>query len=397
MKSTSMKIKNVALFAALVGLPIIAAAQNNENLIDNGGFESTTGKIKKLGQIDLATGWKSPTGARADVFLSDSKVPDIGSPTNVLGKESPKEGENYAGIMAFSYQNKLPRTYLMAKLKTPLKKDVKYCVSFNLSLAEASKYSCNQIGVNVSKKEFGTDQKTAIIDKAHILNPNNKVFNAMFGWEKVCGTFTAEGGEKFITIGNFSSNETTKYETNKKAKDNKFTAVIGAYYYIDDVVVTIVEDGAKCDCNSDDVASNEFSTTIYQKQVVITDKMTPKQKVESQMLFFAFGRERLTQQAMASLDLVAQEMKATPAMSITLIGHSDTGEDSLAEKKAYYAGMDNKRVEAVKKYLVDKGVAATRIKTELKGSTVENSGEFKEEDDLDLRMAKNRRVEIKVD
>ena len=58
MKSTSMKIKQGVLFAALLGLPALLSAQNNENLVDNGGFEASKGKAKKLGQIDMATGWK---------------------------------------------------------------------------------------------------------------------------------------------------------------------------------------------------------------------------------------------------------------------------------------------------------------------------------------------------
>ncbi len=396
MKSISLNIKSTALIMALVGLPIASSAQNNENLVDNGGFESTTGKIKKPGQIDLATGWKSPTGARADVFLKESKVPEIGVPNNVYGKEDAKEGENYAGIMAFSYGNKAPRTYLSAKLKTPLKKDVKYCVSFNLSLAEASKYSCNEVGINIGKREFGTDQKTAIIDKANILHPNNKIFNAAYNWEKICGVFTADGGEKFITIGNFSSNEATKYETNKKLKDSKVVQVIGAYYYIDDIEVKILGEDETCDCNSDDVDPNKFSTTIYQKQVVNGDKMLTKEKIQSQGLYFAFGKEKLSQQAIASLDIIATEMKNNPTLSITLIGHTDIGEDELAAKKVYYADMDKKRVETIKAYLGTKGINSSRIKSELKGSTEDNTVEFKDNDDDDLKMAKNRRVEVRV-
>ena len=395
MKSTSMRVTKASLFAALFA-PMALLAQNNENLVENGGFESNTGKIKKLGQIDLATGWKSPTGARADVFLSDSKMPEIGTKSNTYGAEDPAEGENYAGIMAFSYQNKAPRTYLLVKLKTPLKEGTKYCISFQLSLAEASKYSCNQIGVNVSKKEFGTDQKTSIVDETHILHPKNKVFNAFYGWEKVCGTFTAKGGEKFLTIGNFTSNESTKTETNKKAKDNKFTQVPGAYYYIDNVIVTMLDENDKCDCNYEDAEKNLTSTTIYQKALVIRDRMTSKEKIEAQGMYFASGKSTLTPQAMAALDLIIEEMKKDPNISITVIGHSDVQEDEVGEKKAYYADMDKKRVDAVMAYLKEKGIAEGRVKTETKGNTEPNTAEHIESDDDDLKLAKNRRVVIRV-
>jgi OmpA-OmpF porin, OOP family len=390
-----MKIKQGILFAALLGIPAIASAQNNENLVDNGGFESSTGKAKKLGQIDMATGWKSPTGARADLYLTDSKLPEIGAPNNIYGKEEPKEGENYAGIVGFSYGDKVPRSYLMAKFKTPLKKDVKYCVSFYVSLAEWSKYASNQIGANISKKEFGTDQKSAIIDQTHIIHPDNKIFNALYGWEKVCGTFVAEGGEKYITIGNFTSNEDTKKETNKKPADMKSgSQIIAAYYYIDDVSVTLISEDQPCDCGGD-VDPNQVSGTIYQRALRIDDRMTPAQKVESQGIFFAFGKDRLTAQAMAALDLIAAEMKANPAMTITLNGHSDPAEDELAAKKPYYADMDKKRIATVTEYLKEKGIDAGRIKSSGKGSG-EPSSEIVETDDDDLKMAKNRRVEVKV-
>jgi len=392
-----MKIKQVIVFAALLGLPAIASAQNTENLVDNGGFESTTGKAKKLGQIDMATGWKSPTGARADLYLTDSKTPEIMVPMNAYGKEAPKEGENYAGIVAFSFGDKVPRSYVMAKLKTPLKKDVKYCVSFYVSLAEGSKYASNQIGVNINKKEFSTDQKSSIIDKTHILDENNKIFNAMFGWEKVCGTFVAEGGEKYITIGNFTSNEDTKKENNKKSADADMKSVkqaIAAYYYIDDVSVMLITEDQPCDCGGDK-NPNDVSATIYQQSIVLNDKMTPKQKIEAQGVYFAFGKDRLTQQAMAALDLVASEMKANAGLSITLNGHSDPAEDELAAKKPYYSDMDKKRIATVTAYLVEKGISASRIKSTAKGSG-EPSTQITENDDEDLKMAKNRRVQIVV-
>ena len=394
MKSTSMKIKQGVLFAALLGLPAMLSAQNNENLVDNGGFEASTGKAKKLGQIDMATGWKSPTGARADFFLTDAKMPEIGAPKNAYGKEEPKEGENYAGIVGYSFGNKVPRTYLMAKLKTPLKKDMKYCVSFYVSLSEASKYSSNQIGANISKKEFGTDQKSSIIDKTHILHQNNKIFNALFGWEKVCGTFVAEGGEKYITIGNFTSDEDTKKENNKKSADIK-TQIIAAYYYIDDVSVTLITEDQTCDCGVDE-DQNQVSATIYQKAVVLNDKMKPREKIEAQGVYFAFGKDRLTQQGMAALDIIVAEMKANADLSITVNGYSDVAEDELAAKKPYYADMDKKRIAVVTAYLIEKGVPESRIKSVNKGSSEPNP-EIIEADEEDLKMAKNRRVMITVD
>ena len=136
----------------------------------------------------------------------------ISVPENIYGKEHPKEGGNYAGIVGYSYGNKIPRSYVMTKIDVPLKKGMRYCVKFNLSLAEASKYASNNIGAKLSKKPFGSDSKLPLIDEASLLHYDNdhKIMSARYDWTEVCGTFVAEGGEKYITIGNFNSDDETK-------------------------------------------------------------------------------------------------------------------------------------------------------------------------------------------
>ena len=102
-------------------------AQEGENLVPNGSFESIGKKPKRLGKIESATGWVSPTGVRADLFV-ETKIPEIGVPDNAYGQEDPQEGDNYIGVTGFSYGNKVPRSYVMTKLEAPMKKGMKYCV-----------------------------------------------------------------------------------------------------------------------------------------------------------------------------------------------------------------------------------------------------------------------------
>lgn len=376
----------------LIGLSTVSSfAQEGENLVPNGSFEATDGKVKKLGGIESATGWTSPTGARADLF-TPSKVPDINTPNNLYGKEEAKEGTNYAGIVGYSFGNKVPRSYLMVKLDAPLKKGMKYCVKFNVSLAEGSKYASNNIGANLSKKPFATEEKTIIKDVAHVLHPENdmKKFNQMFSWDQVCGTFTAEGGEKYLTIGNFYADDKTKQENNKKPKDVKVDQVIAAYYYIDNVSIVMLNDGEKCDCIvAED--NSEFSTTIYQKAVILNDKMTVNQKIDKQQVFFAFGKTSLTPSGKESLDFIAEQLKANPTMKIEVQGYSDPEEDKVGVEKPQYAEMSRKRVDAVIVYLTEKGIDASRIIGVDKGSENPND-EISDSDDEDLKMAKNRRV-----
>lgn len=65
---------------------------------------------------------------------------------------------------------------------------------------------------------------------------------------KVCAEFIAEGGEKYITIGNFTSNEDTKFEKVKKDKAYTKEYYAYAYYYIDDVSIMMVPQSEICNC-----------------------------------------------------------------------------------------------------------------------------------------------------
>ena len=390
-----MKMRNLILSITLGMLSVFTFAQDDaQNLVPNGSFESVEKKPKRLGKIESATGWVSPTGSRADLFVS-SKMPEIDVPLNIYGKEVAKEGENYAGIVAYSYGDKLKRSYLMIKLDSPLKKGMRYCVKYNASLSEASKYASNNVGAKLSKKAFGTDSKLSIIEDASILhfNNDNKIFSARYNWTEVCGMFRSEGGEKFITIGNFSSNDDTKSERMKKDTKVKVAQIVAAYYYIDDVSVKLLAEGDVCDCLADE-GNDEYSTLIYQRVVTVTDDMSSNEKVNMQKVFFAFGKSKLTTQGQTTLNFIAEQLQANPEVKIELLGHNNQMEDSVGVTNAYYADMDSKRIGTVMKYLMSKGIAESSIIVSMKGDTIKNE-ELLEEDDAELKMAKNRRVTFK--
>lgn len=397
--NTRMNLKSIATLS-FVALCFGGFAQNGENIVPNGSFESLEKKPRRLGSIANATGWSSPTGVRADLFTV-SKTPDINTPDNVYGLEDPKDGENYAGIVAFSYGNKEDRSYIMTKLDAPMKKGMQYCVKFNVSLSEASKYACNNIGARFDSRPRGTEAKVPMIaddDEEILMHFNNsmKVMTARYNWTEICGVYTAEGGEKFITIGNFKADEETKYERMKKDPDVRVSQLIAAYYYIDDISVQLIdtEKGETCECASEE-AGDAYSTTIYQRVFNITDKMTPAEKIEEHEVFFAFGRDMLSPEGKQSLDFIAETMKANPEMKLEIRGHNNPMEDEVAMENDFYADMDSKRVGAVMKYLADQGVDQSRLISSPKGSDMP-SDEVTENDSEDLAEAKSRRVTFKV-
>ena len=388
---------NKTFTIAIMGLLATSVfAQDGENLVPNGSFESIEGKgPKKLGGIEF-TGWESPTGAKADLFINNKKTPEIGTPLNIYGEEAARDGENYVGIVAYSYNNKVPRSYILNKLNTPLKKGEKYCVRFNVSLAEASTYASNDLGAMFTKKPYGTEEKGYLGEsKISVLNDGNGIIAGSYNWEKVCNTYVAEGGEKFITIGNFrKDNNDTKYTKRKKADFGTFAPILAAYYYIDDVQVSLVDADTPCECSSADPTEG-YSKIIYAKAIKVTDDMPVQKKIEIQQVYFAFGKADISSAGEQALNVIVEQLKANEALKLQIKGFSDAAEEQAGENVPQFQNMDNQRINAIIEYLTGKGIDEKRLIASPQGSG-EKSADIQDSDEDDIKQAKNRRVEFKV-
>jgi outer membrane protein OmpA-like peptidoglycan-associated protein len=370
-----------------------AFSQSGFNMVENGSFESISGKgPKKLGSIESATNWMSATGAKADLFLGSNKIPEIDGANNIYGSETAQDGANFAGIMVYSQGNKLPRTYITQSMNGTMKKGESYCVKFYVSLADNSKFATNNIATHFSKKDLTISDKKSLIDKPHVLEANNKVFSGKYSWERVCGTYTAQGGEKYITIGNFSMTEDTKVEKIKQDPNNKNPQIGGAYYYIDNISVQLLDEGERCDCGNDDY-QEIGSSLIYSKSDIIKESMSLEEKLKLSTVYFGFGRDMITGAAARDLDRVAQWLKDNPTAKVRVIAHTDTEETKVAETKVQYKGIGMRRANSVIKYLMDKGIDESRLIATDKG---DRSPAPSDSNNEELNQAKNRRVEFQL-
>lgn len=367
------------------------SAQEGENMVPNGSFEQFSGKLRRLGMIEDAEGWSSPTGNSADLFSADAKAPDVMTPENVYGKEEPKDGINYAGLITYSYNDKENRSYITTKLSTPMKKGMRYKVMFYANLAELSKYSSNRIGAHFSKRPLNTSDKVpALVEDTHIEHPNEEIFTGTYGWDLVCGEYVAEGGEKYITIGNFYSNNDVGNEKNKKAKDVKGTQIVAAYYYIDDVSVRLLGPNERCDCPYADKEEKK-AAILYQIAPSINERMSLEQKVNAYHVFYLPNRYNLTPAGDQALTAVAKMMEENPDITIEIAGNADDDE----AKDPSSADIGKKRANYVRSELVNKGVDASRLKV-VDRQNNKASSIIEEVDSEDIKDAKNRRVSFTV-
>ena len=101
---------------------------------------------------------------------------------------------------------------------------------------------------------------------------------------------------------------------------------------------------------------------------------------------FSQGQAVLTETSFTSLDDLADMLSESSQMTIQLEGHTDFRGSPTAN-----LSLSQQRVDAVKKYLVGKGIGSTRITTKAFGGsqpvTRDNNAEAR---------AKNRRVEVRI-
>lgn len=407
-----MPIRSILFACSVLTLSTTAFAQKskktNEKEIVNITFEGASEDLTELGGIAAAgKGISSPTELQADLF-SKNATGDIGIPANVYGSEEPTTengGNVYAGIVTYK-PGKLAgeRSYITIQLmqgKEPvtLKKGLTYCVEYAVSLSESSKFASNNLGVYFSKDLPANGEPGAIYMAGdHVMKAQlNKVYNGFFGWEKVCNTYTAKGDEKFLTIGNFDRNENTQFQAVKKPKDAEADALTHAYYYIDNIIVRLVDNPSECACFNAKPPKIEdsFSTLVFDKTPEVNDKMNTEKKIAAQTIYFRAGKSSLTENARVNLDFIVAQMTANPNLRIEITGHNDALEIKAGAENEEYLDMDRKRVAAAVKYLVNNGISEDRIVKSYKSDTVPST-EIGEDDDQEVKDAKNRRVEFSV-
>jgi outer membrane protein OmpA-like peptidoglycan-associated protein len=374
------------------------------------GFEKTKdnelpNELGGIGLLDL--GVSSPTDIIADLF-SKSSSGDVGIPSNVMGVEEPIKddgGDKYAGV-CFYKPGKLSkeRTYITipiikGKEQQTLKKGLTYCVEFSVSLSESSKFAVNNIAAHFSKEAPASGGPGFISKSEKVMKgQGNKVYTGFFGWEKVCNIYTAKGDEKFITIGNFDGNEQTQFTQVKKPKDSEVDQLPQAYYYVDNVIIRLVDKPEDCPCynaNPQKVEEN-YSTLIFTNNPEVTNKMSLSEKIDLYDVFFRFGKASFTENAKEMMSYIVEEMKANPTMRIEVQGNRDGKEGKAAELNPEYEDIDRKRAAAVLKHLVAQGIEAERLIVVNNGADVANPKIDSENDDSEVQDAKNRRVHFKV-
>jgi outer membrane protein OmpA-like peptidoglycan-associated protein len=364
---------------------VTTTSDEDPNLVVNGSFEDVEGKLRRLGSIEMAKGWTSPTGAPADLFTEMVAGTPISAPRNQFGDQSALTGINYAGLRWWSYQGKENRTYLQTKLKKPLKKGQKYCVKYYVSLADLSKYATNELGAYLSKLPVNKKETANLTYNAQVPNLRTKIYDDMYSWQGVCGVFDAQGDEAYLIIGNFAANEKTDTSKPKRPKGETRPQMMNAYYFIDDVSVVPIRSNAECTCEQLDKAESEY---IFSRRGMLPPLTKPSERADAMVFYFKRYQRNIDRSIESWVDELAEVMRNEPSMRVKLTGYIDETEKERMRMRPDLENLGLERAEAVKEALVELGIEAGRI-TALKGADV-----MADDAGTEVAMSKNRRVEV---
>lgn len=221
-------MKKFSLFVFLVfGGSLFA-----QNLVRNGSLENT-GDCPITDTIfnDFVNPW--------DYYNGD---PDYYHPCGFPGSDSatnnalPFDGDGFAGIDVYGTNGaSFNREYLHGELKAPLEAGKFYRVSFYVlprnNDQKGDSYGINNIGLLLTDTIVDSIRPDNLIQASPQVVAEDPITQVNY-WTAVCGIVKAKGGERYITIGNFSLD----VETMAVPLENAGSPAT-AYYMIDYVEV----------------------------------------------------------------------------------------------------------------------------------------------------------------
>ncbi|MBT8195860.1 MAG: OmpA family protein [Bacteroidia bacterium] len=365
-----------------------------QNLVPNPGFEEFYNCPDKLSQFHNVINWYTPTIGNPDYYnnCKERKADPFGVPYNIYGVQQPKDGNGYCGLVLHNVVNNRLVEYVQIKLDKPLKANSHYQLSFYVSLSENSKFAINTVEACVSKDALNSNFWEPLLQMAQVRFSNTFVLDNKDEWVEVKANFSAEGGEQYLSIGNFAhANQTVVKQLEDGDK-------LVAYYYIDKVqlieipkpvepfVAEVKEPDTK---NVKKKRRRNKKNKLGRKPNNIKkndDSGLPENVMSVDPVYFKYNSTELVTSSYPELDQLVELLNTYSAMGLIIRSHTD---GSSKEKDNMQLARD--RADAVVEYLLENNISRNRIKVECLGSANPVSNNQTVEG-----RQKNRRIEFLI-
>jgi outer membrane protein OmpA-like peptidoglycan-associated protein len=352
-----------------------------QNLVPNGSFE----KYQKcpddyvtVQRYNYVFQWDTPNNGTPDYFNACSQK--CGVPLNWVGSAPAFDGKGYMGIIGCMYQmdpNQIAyREYIRTKLTKPLEAGKTYYASMQIRLGMSCTVACNGMGMFFTDAPLNSVHSINYPIQPDIVYKQNDMVLDKNNWTQICGTFQAQGGESYLIIGNFLSNQEMTYQNfDENLLLTQNTSPM-AYYYVDYVEVYEYKPELNLSCES----------IVPSIPDAFQGELTRNKKMILEHLYFEFDQSVILPESHFELDQLAAVLLQKTQLKLYVYGHTD----NLGTVQ-YNQKLSEDRALAVRNYLLAKGVSRFRIFTQGFGSSQPVS-----DNTTNQGKQLNRRVEIEV-
>lgn len=199
-------LKHLTILCLFIALAAQSTAQ--VNLVYNGSFEYIKRCPQSYEPIYTAFGWFWPSHGSSDLFNACAGF--NGVPDNPFGYQNAQHGIGYCGGIHYDDQGQYDtRENIAGTLIQPLKQNHYYCFKMFVCLAENSNYFISSLGAFFSPDSLYIDIFDHLPYQPQVENNATNFITDTAKWKLIEGGFTAEGGERYIYIGNFRNNAQT--------------------------------------------------------------------------------------------------------------------------------------------------------------------------------------------
>ncbi len=227
-------VASVFLLNVCLGVPA-------QNLVPNYSFESYNTCPNNYSQFSYVNTWVQPTTGTSDYFNAcyTNVVWTIGIPDNHFGSQPARTGNAYAGIIPLDHQaGSLDyREYLQVQLTSALTGGQQYSVEFYVSAGDENYWDADPLALYFSNSAISRADNKAFNYMCTCYTPQiqntSGIITDDVNWVKISGTYTAAGGERYITIGVFEEYANVSWVVTGGLNNY-------GYYFVDDVCVTPV-------------------------------------------------------------------------------------------------------------------------------------------------------------
>jgi len=221
---------------------VINANAQQYYIVPNPSFENYI-KCPSVYENSQIANWYMVTNAASYYINSCDNINCTGVPHNCGGATSsnyqyPRTGNSYivnAFHITFNVYPTWKRTYQQVKLTQPLQAGHCYYAGYYINLCNGQDMACNNAGLLFTNNPIYVDTLATpfgvLNATPQILNYGNPIIKDTLNWVKVSGVYVANGGEEYITLGNFFNDVNTIIDS-FKTKPIKHIV-----YNIDDVFV----------------------------------------------------------------------------------------------------------------------------------------------------------------